>query len=388
MGISNPKLKSMGMAFGASAIAAIGTMFLPVALLESLTGATGLSELVPATAAPLGDTARALIAFGTGAFTLALMAIILLRKDRDAADLKAATVAPMHPEAESASSASVFLDGLKQRLMNFKVPQMPWAKKSDDDILDLADLPKLRTMDSHPDAPARRPFSAGSDLDVATPQTAPSDLRFWPERSDTDVDNSRVEEPAATVAASESFDEWSTVAQEVPAPLAAPEFAAETRVPQTASESRRETIVAPSLARPAVATSPIEAEVAAPIQSEPSLDDLVNKLQRAVAQRQQQLIALEMVATQIKSEAAAVAPNVIADFAPVAEQPALQEEPVVISEPVVTEPVAAEPVTVVRSERPTLEAVPTSQRRMADEDMDAALNAALETLQRMNVQGR
>lgn len=377
MGISNPKLKSMGMAFGASAIAAIGTMFLPVALLEGMTGATGLSELVPATAAPLGDTARALIAFGTGAFTLAVMAILLLRKDRDVAAVSTAPIdrVKVEPEASSSRNPAAILGGLKERLMNFKVPQMPWAKNGDDDILDLADLPKLRSMDAHPDAPARRPFSAGSDLDIAPPSehfvSAPemrdavsSDLRFWPEHSDEEPGTGANREHVLSIPVADRVDEWSVAAEEVSPPLVASEWVAET-VPDTqAAQSAGETVPSPA------------PSMAAPVQTGPSLDDLVNQLERAVTLRQQQLSALEMVAAQIKSETTVVAPEVAPEIAayvtPVVEQPVAAEEPA--------------PVT--RSERPTLEAVPTSQRKMADEDMDAALNAALETLQRMNAQGR
>jgi hypothetical protein len=90
-----------------------------------------------------------------------------------------------------------------------------------------------------------------------------------------------------------------------------------------------------------------------------------------------------MVAAQIKSETVAVAPQSVASHVEVEAAPVI-EQAVPVSEPIVT----AEPAAPMRTERPTLEAVPTSQRKMADEDMDAALNAALETLQRMNAQGR
>jgi hypothetical protein len=264
MGISNPKLKSMGMAFGVSAIAAIGTMFLPVALLEGVTGATGLSELVPATAAPLGDTARALIAFGTGAFTLAVMAIVLVRKDRDASAVPTAPAAATPVDSDTTSNAAVLLDGLKERLMNFKMPQMPWAKKSDSDILDLADLPKLRTMDVHPDAPARRPFSASSDLGVdsepaaqmtipAKTQATAADLRFWPERLDEEDQAIGGDEPVQTAPAADLVDEWALPPQEVSAPVVAPVFVPEAAVAPAVSV--QPTVVAQTHGEVAVSTS-------------------------------------------------------------------------------------------------------------------------------------
>jgi hypothetical protein len=371
MGISNPKLKSMGMAFGLSALAAIGTMFLPVTLLEGLTGATGLSEIVPATAAPLGDTARALIAFGAGAFTLAVMAIVLLRKERDAgvapSDGLARNTTTTATAAATAAPKSVSLmDGLKERMMHFKMPQMPWNKQSDDDILDLADLPKLRAMDAHPDAPARRPFSAGSDLnhgDAPAAKAVENDLRFWPERLEDDAvaiaDSAPVpvmHTPATPVA--EPANAWTMPTEAITAPVMAPSHA---------------------LTEAQVPTEPMApAANAAAVHAEPSLADLVNQLESAVTLRHQQLHALEMVAAQIKSEAADAGSQPDNTIQQTIAMPVVIEESAAI----------AEPVALARTERPPLEAVPTSQRKMADEDMDAALNAALETLQRMNAQGR
>jgi hypothetical protein len=362
MGISNPKLKSMGLAFGVSAFAAIGTMFLPVALLESLTGATGLSELVPATAAPLGDTARALIAFGTGALTLAVMAIFLLRKERLMSDLESVTFPAAHAEPATSLKPADILSGLKARFGKLSLPKMPWAKNNEDDILDLADLPKLRTLDAHPDAPARRPFSAGSDLDLTAdlaeqpstpaPQTATPDLHFWPERPD-EV-QSGVTEAAVQAPVIAPTGEW---------PLAAKSIS---EVPVSEQVSVVET--AP--------VKTVEAAVEDTNDAQPSLAILVNQLEQAVLLRQQQLSALEIVAAQLKSEA------VVAVIPDVAEAPLVHAATV---DPVLP---LAEPIEAVRFERPSLEAVPMPERKMADDGMDAALNAALETLQRMNAQGR
>jgi hypothetical protein len=350
MGISNPKLKSMGMAFGLSALAAIGTMFLPVAMLEGLTGATGLSELVPATAAPLGDTARALIAFGAGALTLAVLAILMLRNERVIGDAPFVSSMENLGAGVTPANATTFMDRLKERMFNFKMPQMPWTKDSDDDILDLADLPKLRALDAHPDAPARRPFSAGSDLafEVApAPQATASDMRFWPESADAVAASVVDTAPVAATPVAEPAVEWPVFAET--------DSAVVTPVVE---------VIDPI---PSESAAPVEAIVA--VDAQPSLAELVTQLEQSVILRQQQLRALEIVAAQIKSETAVAA-----------NQPAATIEPVFET--------VIEPVAVVRTERPPLEAVPASDRQMADEDMDAALNAALETLQRMNVQGR
>jgi hypothetical protein len=62
-----------------AALAAVTMMFVPVSLLEGVARSSGLSELLPAAGAPLGDTARACIAFATGAMTLAVLSYLLLR---------------------------------------------------------------------------------------------------------------------------------------------------------------------------------------------------------------------------------------------------------------------------------------------------------------------
>lgn len=151
--------RALGLGLFAGIATAVATMFVPAAALESITGASGLSELIPATAAPLGDTARALIAFGTGAIVLALMTVLLLRVS-SAKEIDIAPTAEMAEDDDGNLAASI-----KQRIANLRLPKMPWVK-GNDDITELSDLPKLRGGDSHPDAPARRPLLATQDLPV------------------------------------------------------------------------------------------------------------------------------------------------------------------------------------------------------------------------------
>ncbi|MEY4573984.1 MAG: hypothetical protein RL251_106 [Pseudomonadota bacterium] len=70
---------ALGIAMAGAALAAVTTMLVPVSLLEGVAESSGLSELIPAAGAPLGDTARAFIAFATGAMTLAVLSYLLLR---------------------------------------------------------------------------------------------------------------------------------------------------------------------------------------------------------------------------------------------------------------------------------------------------------------------
>ena len=318
----NRQMRSLSIAMGASIIAAAATMFVPVNVLESITGATGLSEIVGAAAAPLGDKARALIAFGAGALTLAAMTVMLLRKDAglindDVEVVAAAGFAPLPGIVEDDDDGAGDGDGeplsLMERLFRLRLPalslpKMPWVK-GEDDITELGDLLKLRNGDIHPDAPPRRPLSATQDLPVL-------DL------VEMQIEGFAEKQPEALV--------------EVDA------------------------VVLPSAAYEPLA--PVE-HAASDFQ--PSLAEMVAQLESAVNQRQQQLAALEIVAAQLAVEKPAE------DVAVPLE---MQVPDVVADVETLPEPA--------RAERPPLEAVPTSPEKQ--DDMDAALAAALATLHRMN----
>lgn len=238
--VPNNQIRALAMAMAGAIVAAVATMFVPVALLEGIAGSSGLSELVPAARAPLGDTARALIAFGAGAFTLALLSYVLLRQENSAA--------PSVPASEwaVADEAPSFKDRLAHiKLPSIAMPKMPWAK-GEDDITELADLPKLRNGDSHPDAPPRRPLVASQDLPVL-------DLAELPE---------------AIVGEQAEFIEQSITIE--PA------------------------LVSEPTAEPEIVPEPI-----AVVDVEPTLAEMVAQLEAAVAERQKQLAELEAVATEL-----------------------------------------------------------------------------------------
>lgn len=236
----NRQMRSLSVAMGVSIIATAATMFVPVAVLESVTGATGLSELVPAAAAPLGDKARALIAFGAGALTLAAMAVLLLRKNAVSANDEIAVASP----AAMAGDVEGRRLSFKDRLANLRLPQMPWIK-GDDDITELVDLPKLRNGDVHPDAPPRRPLSATNDLPVL-------DLV---EMQIGEIDQEQLE-PVVEI----------------------------------------EPFAAAIVVEPPVSTGDV---VAAP---RPSLEEMIAQLEAAVRQRQQQLADLETLSAKLAAE--------------------------------------------------------------------------------------
>ena len=316
----NRQMRSLSIAMGASIIAAAATMFVPVNVLESITGATGLSEIVGAAAAPLGDKARALIAFGAGALTLAAMTVMLLRKDAglindDVEVVAAAGFAPLPGIVEDDDDGdrdgeplSLMERLFRLRLPALSLPKMPWVK-GENDITELGDLLKLRNGDIHPDAPPRRPLSATQDLPVL-------DL------AEMQIEGFAEKQPEALV--------------EVDA------------------------VVLPSAAYEP--SAPVE-HAASDFQ--PSLAEMVAQLESAVNQRQQQLAALEIVAAQLAAEKPAQ---------DVAVPPEMQAPDVVAEVETLPEPA--------RAERPPLEAVPTSPEKQ--DDMDAALAAALATLHRMN----
>ena len=77
----NGQTGALGIAMAGAALAAVTIMFVPVSLLEGVAESSGLSGLIPAAGAPLGDTARACIAFAIGAMTLAVLSYLLLRAD-------------------------------------------------------------------------------------------------------------------------------------------------------------------------------------------------------------------------------------------------------------------------------------------------------------------
>ena len=315
----NRQMRSMGLALGASILAAVATMFVPVSVLESVTGSSGLSELVPATAAPLGDTARALIAFGAGALTLAIMAVALLRQNNFSPVRDAAAVPADIVEEDD----RIFASSLKERISKIELPRMPWIK-GDDEITELSDLPRLRGSDVHPDAPARRPLSAIIDLPVF-------DLTEMVVEPETNV-----VEPIEPIDPIEPIEPVELVTSVKPEPVAQPVAIAPERVRQPAA-----------------------------VETQPTLAEMVAQLEASVAQRQQQLAELEIVAT-----------NLAATKAEPVEEIELPSAAIEIEAP----------AEVLRPEWRPLGMVPNTQEE--PDDMDEALAAALATLHRMNGTGR
>lgn len=310
---SGRHIRSLALVMAGASVVAVGTMFVPVPVLEGLAGSTGLSELVPSARAPLGDTARALIAFGSGALTLACLSILLLRQDATAISKGA----PPAPEKRSELSAfGAVLNALR--------PTMPW-NKGDDDIRELADLPKLRHGDGHPDAPSRRPLLASLDL----PTLELSQLDTRPEAQSRHLDV----QPSAQ------------------ATIAPPAVQ-----PEQPELTPMQAIAVPN-------TPP------RPAFGEGSIAAMVAQLEATVAQRHAKLAELETVVTQLGAERRLPRPDVLLQ-ATAAAMPFFTPE---VADTYLTQ-------------RPILEAVPSTPRH--EDDVDSALVAALATLHRMNADAR
>ncbi|MGB5079046.1 MAG: hypothetical protein WBO17_16315 [Sphingorhabdus sp.] len=335
--VPNDQIRAIAMAMGGAIVASVATMFVPATVLESITGSIGLSELVPQAAAPLGDTARAIIAFGIGAFTLAALSFILLRQE---SPTKRPVMAALDTNAIDDVDTD---DSSKERLSRFKlpriaIPQFPWVR-SHADIVELADLPKLKNGDGHPDAPPRRPISAAHDLPT--------------------FDQVEIEALVPIETAHETEVE--------PAPVATPAAAAAESIAAN-HETMKMAVQSDNPASPVLAREPEPSDVVqVAIDAQPTLAEMVAQLEAAVTERQKQLADLEIVAARLAEEnqstsAASTAMGTIESAAPILDdefQPAS-----------------------LRVARAPLEVVPSTP--VKDDDMEGALAAALATLHRMN----
>ena len=368
----NERTKMIGMAIGASICAAVATMFVPTALLETMTGATGLSELVPATAAPLGDKARAMIAFGAGAVTM-MVAFGLLSRKTTYSDIETKNMATN--EKVNSEVNVPLINQIKRRFGGFMGVKMPWTRNAaSNDVYELSDLPELRAHDAHPDTPRRRPISAASDFgdvgldgkrmyipDVPLPKVAGSSSDWAASDSASSDSEERNDMPffADRDADFSPADATATV-----------QFVADP-APEIAEEIATPSYVAPAFV---AAPAPVPATASALGEDQPSLAELVASFEQALENRKAQLAALEDLAAQMAAKVpqqAAAAPQFASFAQPAPAQP-------IPMQPIPTQHAPA-------AMRMPLEAVPAAVRSdVDDDDMDAALNAALATLQRMN----
>lgn len=322
---------ALALAGGIGAALVIAT--LPHVYLENIVGFTGLSEIVPAAAPPLGNTARGLIAVAAGLVSASTIYFIINRKGTS--DMGVAL-----REQINAAQPVELEEDLDQGKRRFSMPKLalntksltrflkkPKKKNADDrKVMDLADLPMLRDGDRHPDAPARRPIFAESDL--GTPLA--SEIKTFEQEAAVAEQAVKVEPIAAPVAAE---------------PVPNVQEAAPLELNQPAENGSAPLIEADEQSAPQEDLSGL------------SLSQLADRLEFGLRRLKQLELASEAVASVTAEREEPVAP--VAEPEPVeATQPPLK--------PVET----------------TVEDIRSNQQA----DMDAALKAALGTLERMTAQ--
>jgi hypothetical protein len=361
-------------AFAGSAIVAVAAMFVPVRVWEMITGSTGISEMVPVAAAPLGDKARALIAFGLGAVTFIMLAAQTLRRPArspsvaDVADNVAANdprmsswkdaVFDLTEEADPEPSPSL------AARMRGKLAAWAEARRNSSAIVTLEDLPKLRASDAHPDAPPRRPFSAGRDLEALAAEGEPVSTfpMFAREVQPITEAPTAPEAPEASIAEPIAEDEpMLLVDDSLDAGLEAELIEAAAIAESGESHEKQlqvEAGISPhdDIAVKADAPVAAEAEVVAP-DADDLLATMVDRLEAALNARDAELARIEALARELAASQAVAAPQTGA-----------------------LNPIEAETVAVPRPAREAMLAdvfVPDNA-----EEMDPALRSALETLHR------
>lgn len=320
--------------------AALVIATLPHVYLENLVGLTGLSEFVPAAAPPLGNTARSLIAIAAGLVSASAIYFILNRKgDPDmGVALREQIIASEAEQAERDLEAEAGKSRFAMPKLAFNAKSLtrflkkPKKKPAEKKVMDLADLPMLRDGDRHPDAPPRRPIFADSDLGTPLAAEIPS------------------------------FEQEAPVAE--PAPVMEQVAAAMPAVATAAEEPLELDQAFPPQAAPAPT---VEEPVAAQEDlSRLSVSQLADRLEFSLRRLKQLEIASRSVESVVAAKEAA-------------EQ---------VSSPVEAQ-ATTEPVEATAPVQPALKSVDTIPAPDPDPrqaDMDAALKAALGTLERMTAQ--
>ena len=148
MGRRRNRNKAVAMVLLAGAGAALAMLSMPVGLVETLIASTGVSEILPAAAPPLGMKARlALTLFA------ALMAMGIMGAMRREGRLLALEHGGRHDGVRGAGKMGFALS----RLTAFARGRIHPPAMSGE--------PVLRRADSHPDAPARAPIFASRDFE-------------------------------------------------------------------------------------------------------------------------------------------------------------------------------------------------------------------------------
>lgn len=335
-----------------AAVAGIGGALvvatLPHVYLENIVGATGLSELVPAAAPPLGNTARGLIAIMAGLVSASAIYFFLNRKR--GSDMGVAlreqinAASPIEPELEETAKAKKSLFSLPKFDSKSLTKFLKKPKKDKARVMDLTDLPQLRKIGDESEEAERPPLFTEPETGSPLPEA----IKAFEEPAP--VETAAPAEPVELAEPVEPAEPAEPIAVEQPA------------VAEPISEIVPPIAAAPE-AEPPAAPAPV---IDAPTEdlSDLNIAQLADRLEAGLRRLKQ---------LEIASAAAADMPlEWPADSAPA--QPAEPAAPV--AAPVSEAPVAP----------PVLKEVEKSADDIAaarQADMDAALKAALGTLEKM-----
>jgi len=331
------RFKQPAMAVTGGIAAALVIATLPHVYLENIVGATGLSQIIPAAAPPLGNTARSLIAVAAGLVSASALYLFLNHKtnsheggsDMSLALRKNLAKEPVADEREGKARFSMPKLNLSAKSLT-KFLKKP--RKAPGQVTELKDLPDVRAADRHPDAPVRQPIFAATDLGTPLVESI--------KRFDKTEDDQPRPEP---------------VKQQQP-PIVKPDPVAE-KAPDRASEEK------PTVERTDKSGEPKKTGAPGEDLSALSLAQLADRLEAGL----RRLEALE-------KRAPVVAPEKPAQFSPESRDMVESTEESVEPAPVTIPPLRSVD---------TVEMVETDPESIRQADMDAALKAALGTLEKM-----
>lgn len=164
---SSPVRYPTAIALGGGLAAAVGSSFIPMNAIEGFVSAYGIAELLPAAAPPLGNTARLALSTGIGTLTAGALLALLPRGETDDMGYETAVTdnaASGSASDEQATAATGF--GATKLAGWLKTLRFGKTDPAEDHVSDFGELSRLRVRmgDQHPDAPARTPIMASSDL--------------------------------------------------------------------------------------------------------------------------------------------------------------------------------------------------------------------------------
>lgn len=377
------RFKNPAMALVGGIAAALVVATLPSVYLEKIIGMTGLAEIVPAAAPPLGNTAKSLLAIFAGLVSTSVVFYFLHRKGD--ADMGLAIRKLANWEEEKAEWEERKAKPKKGKFSLKRLLQRP--KKRKDEVKDLSDLPNLREKDSHPDAPARKPIFADKDLGTSlSSKIQPFDRQ---DSDPEDVAVKQVETAAEPVPAPFVMDKSLQAAEsgehaeeapldlsgQVSVPTAAPETPA---TPPAAGDMKM--VVDPVSEGPLNAPESVDA--VSTVEAAPA--PFAGPKPQFVEQPKEDLSGLSIAELTDRLEAGL---NKLTQFQQPVQPAVSAPAPVQADTPAAGISVShSEPV---HSTPPALKTVePTQEEKDAQRqaDMDAALKAALGTLEKMTAQ--